>query len=131
MDFNYILEDQNKLLNNIWPSKNIKDFKITYVDYYNCDDIYLIYTEELLLTNKDILLYYDNIDEFKEKFIRCQLYNIIKNNGDQFTLDFFLDNYYNKVKKYTSNYVPRIPDSGNIIEYLMKYDLYMILSYGL
>ena len=131
---NYTEYDFDEELCDLWPYiERVEDVGITRRDYHICEDIHNKYFElEWLITDDYVKRFgFVDLSSFKEVFIKKIVYSALVLHGES-TLGEYLDLFYNTVKKSLRNkkYVPRIPDSGNLLDYFMKYDTDMLLTFG-
>ena len=92
-----------------------------------------IYKPKEIINSKFLELKFDNLDNFKEIYIKCQLFHLIYFEKSM-TLSKYLLFIYNKSKKFTETEdysIPEIPDSGNVIDYFMNYKIESLLACGI
>lgn len=130
--FNFQKDDMSRLLKDKWPNvKTFHDLGLTQKEYDSCPKIEELFISRNYYLEDDVFFMYGycDTDDFKEVYIKYLFLNAIVHTPHT-SLKQYLDSFYNKAKVLTKKNVPRIPtDEGNLIDYLMRYDLSVILQY--
>lgn len=110
------------------------DFGITDDDYQRAEDVDFKYFEEWNETIDDELVQsmgFEDIQDFKYVYAIAHIYNNIKSNNGNQTMRDMLQFYYNKASRFfPDEEFDTPPENGNLLVYLLSFDLKHLFVIG-